>query len=354
MCSLNDEWENFTLSQNNNIKKQQKPIETPSNIKCTPIYISTKTKIAYLNLKKINLETTFWDIPIIDYHKPLVGILKKSMKFNCCNLLETQNLNTKIDNTNKISVDTISNIITDNKYKDVRKIDIGISKKDLTNFRKKKKGAFYNCFAIIMRIKQDNIFKEVHIKIFNTGKLEIPGIQNDQTLIIALNHLCIVLTNILNTNVSYDEKLINNVLINSNFRCGFFVNRQKLHQLLKFKYNLHSLYDPCSYPGIQCKYYYNKNNKQENGICCCDNKCFNLKKGEFKNNKCNEISFMIFRTGSVLIVGHCSEKILHNVYNFLSKIFINEYSEIHENINEPIKKKKVTNKIRKIKIKVSI
>tara|TARA_B100001093_G_C26858987_1_gene1028951 strand:+ start:6189 stop:7250 length:1062 start_codon:yes stop_codon:yes gene_type:complete len=353
MSSLNDEWENFTLSKNNNIKKIQKKQETPKNIKCSPIYISTKTKIAYLNLKKINLETTFWEIPIIDYHNPKVGILKKSMKFNCTNLLESQELNNKIESKKKISVDILKNIITENKYKDVRKIDVGISKKDLTNFRKKKKGAFYNCFAVIMRIKQDNLFKEVHIKIFNTGKLEIPGIQIDQTLIIALNHLCKILTDILNTEVSYDEKLIDNVLINSNFRCGFFVNRQKLHQLLKFKYNIHSLYDPCSYPGIQCKYYYNKNNKCCNGICSCESKCFNLKKGEFKKNKCNEISFMIFRTGSVLIVGHCSENVLYDVYNFLSKIFIKEYPEINENINVSVKKKK-TSKIRKIKIKVNI
>ena len=87
----------------------------------------------------------------------------------------------------------------------------------------------------IIRIKQNNAYKEVHIKIFNTGKLEIPGIQNDNTLYIALNHLCELMTTILKTNVSYDKKNIENVLINSNFSCGFYVDRQKLHQLLKFK-----------------------------------------------------------------------------------------------------------------------
>lgn len=353
MSSLNAEWENFTITQNSNIKKKPTVKEIPKNIKCSPIYISTKTKIAYLSLKNIVLEPAFWNIPIIDYHEPRVGILKKSMKFNCLNIEQTQNLDAKIKSNDKISFDTISNIITENKYKDIRKVEVGISKKDLTNFRKKKKGAFYNCFAIIMRIKQDDAFKEVHIKIFNTGKLEIPGIQKDKTLIIALDLLCNILTNILNTDVSYDEKLIDNVLINSNFRCGFFVNRQKLHHLLKFKYNMHSLYDPCSYPGIQCKFYYNKKNNTKNGTCSCKDKCSNLKKGEVKENKCSEISFMIFRTGSVLIVGHCCEDILYTVYDFLTKIFILEYPIIHQNIDIPPKKKK-NNKIRKIKIKVSI
>ena len=63
---------------------------------------------------------------------------------------------------------------------------------------------------------------------------------------------------------------------------------------------------------------------------------------------------MIFRTGSVLIVGHCNENILYRVYEFLKKIFIDEYPNISQNIKIPQKKKKVKTKIRKKKIKVSI
>ena len=33
------------------------------------------------------------------------------------------------------------------------------------------------------------------------------------------------------------------------------------------------LYDPCSYPGIQCKFYYNKLNKLNDGQCKCKIKC---------------------------------------------------------------------------------
>ena len=353
MNSLNDEWENFTINSKSNLKvsAKKKPEHT---VKCSDIYISTKTKIAFLNQTNIDLESTFWDIPILDYWTPQSGILKKSMKFNCCNTAETNALNKKIKKERNISCDIIKEIITETKYKDVRKVDIGISKKDLNNFRKKKKGAFYNCFAIILRIFENNAFKEVHIKIFNTGKLEIPGIQNDNTLIIALNDLSSIMSKILNTNVTYNEKQIENVLINSNFSCGFYINRQKLHQLLKFKYNIHSLYDPCSYPGIQCKFYYNPNNHIYNGVCDCKNKCYNLKKKEKEKRICREISFMIFRTGSVLIVGHCNENILKEVYEFLKKIFISQYADISQNIDTPPKKKKIQPKIRKRKIKVSI
>ena len=37
---------------------------------------------------------------------------------------------------------------------------------------------------------------------------------------------------------------------------------------------------------------------------------------------------MIFRTGSVLIVGKCSEEILYEIYDFLCTIFKNEFDEI--------------------------
>ena len=65
----------------------------------------------------------------------------------------------------------------------MRKIDIGMSKKDLTSYKTKKKGAFYNCFALILRILYNDEYKEIHVKVFNTVKLEIPGIHYDETMI---------------------------------------------------------------------------------------------------------------------------------------------------------------------------
>jgi hypothetical protein len=46
-----------------------------------------------------------------------------------------------------------------------------------------------------------------------------------------------------------------------------------------------------------------------------------------------EISFMIFRTGSVLIVGRCDEYVLYCIYNFLKKMLEAEYPEIGNQLN---------------------
>ena len=42
--------------------------------KCSPIYISTKTKISYLNKNEIDIKKVFWDIPILDYSSPQLNI----------------------------------------------------------------------------------------------------------------------------------------------------------------------------------------------------------------------------------------------------------------------------------------
>ena len=61
---------------------------------------------------------------------------------------------------------------------------------------------------------------------------------------------------------------------------------------------------------------------------------------------------MIFRTGSCLIVGNCSERILRIVFDFIKKVLTEEYHKIVvSNDNPVIKNKKM--KIRKKTILVS-
>lgn len=346
---VDDAWEQFvtngfTHNESTSLHMEdveQVDIDIP---KASDIYISTQTKIAYLN-QTIPLNEIFWKIPIINYQEETVGTVKKQMKINCITKEEVEQLEENIAQTKDIiSVDIISQINNPNarkiKFKDVRKINIGICKKDLISYRTKRKGAFYNCFALIIRIKDGDIYRECHIKIFNTGKLEIPGIQSSSYLYTVLDTLVDILQPYLSKPLKWDKDDIDTVLINSNFSCNYYIDRNVLAEILKYKYNLHVVYDPCSYPGIQCKFYYNENTEL-NGVCECVEKC--NKKGSGKGkNQCLEVSFMIFRTGSVLIVGHCDETILYKIYNFLKEILTNEYSSIH--INTPAKKLKPKNK----------
>ena len=59
-----------------------------------------------------------------------------------------------------------------------------------------------------------------------------------------------------------------------------------------------------------------------------------------QKKKWSEISFMIFRTGSVLIVGKCNRNVLDIIYKFLVNIITTEYKEISLGLNKQKKKKR--------------
>lgn len=360
MTELNAEWENYFNDIVDTSKSPEKKENNDFIPKCSDIYISTSTKTGALD-KTIPLEDIFWKLPIVPYNEARVGIIKKIIKINSENEEEVIELEKHISEQKYVKSEILSQINTITgkvkKFKDIRKIIVGMSKKDLINVRKKKKSAFYNCFSIILRIKYEGTFKEINIKLFNTGKLKIPGIKDIKTLYDSTNFLIKTINSISNLNVKFLEEKLETVLINSNFNCNFYIIRDKLHHILKYNYNIHTLFDPCSYPGIQCKFFYNKNNTLQNGICNCKEKCEVNNKKKRKINNCSIISFMIFRTGSILIVGNCDKNILKIIYNFIVELLNKEckngiISKVIDDCDFNIKKKKIT-KFRKQYILVS-
>ena len=228
------------------------------------------------------------------------------------------------------------------KFKDIRKITIGISKKDIMSYRSKKKQAFYNCFVMIIRIKIAQSFREFHIKVFNTGKLEIPGVQSEEMFETVLKTIIEILQPFHDNTLSY-KQTSDTVLINSNFNCGFFINREILFDILRSKYTIQAIYDPCSYPGIQCKFYYNNDIGIQTGKQISS-------ENKIKYQNITEVSFMIFRTGSVLIVGMCDENILQEIYGFLKVLLKEEFNYICQKLITADnyvkdKKKKIRKKI---------
>jgi hypothetical protein len=96
MACIDDEWARFLTSQSSGnfggasiIKKQQiEPkiekisIETlpqQNEPVCEDLYISTKTKVLFLN-QPIDINNIFWKIPVIEYCNATDGVVKKQMK----------------------------------------------------------------------------------------------------------------------------------------------------------------------------------------------------------------------------------------------------------------------------------
>ena len=363
--NIDDEWDNFINYNNNanncennyydNLDEDEDNCEDIVEVKPSEflnidppipsdIYISTKSKIAYLE-QPVELKM-FWDIPIIPYATPKNGVIKKQIKFNSKTADELEEIQEKLKKEIYFEENVMSHIDNPNgriKFKDIRKITIGMSKKDIMSYRIKKKQAFYNCFVMIIRIKIDELFREFHIKVFNTGKLEIPGVQSDSMFEMVLQNILDILQPHHSFKLAY-KQTSDTVLINSNFNCGFYIDREVLFDILRHKYNIQAIYDPCSYPGIQCKFYYNNDIGIQTGKQI-------TKENKDKYTNITPVSFMIFRTGSVLIVGMCDERILQHIYEFLKTLLKDEFTHICQKLipinceNNKDKKKKIRKKM---------
>ena len=296
------ELQSYDLQLSNQCENKESNVEIPSS---SSLNISTKTKIIYLN-STFNLNELFWKLKTVNYDDEIDGIVKKQIKFNFLNKDEVESFENNIKNETHVKIKILNQINNPTgrvKFKDVRKVDIGYCRNDIVNPKKQSKSAFYNCFVIIFRKKIDNKYQEFHVKLFNSGKVEIPGIQSETMLNNVIEILISYLQPHFDKKIEEIKEKRQLILVNSNFNCNYYLNREKLVQILKTKYKIKCGMDSCSYPGIQCKY------KLDTGI---------------------EISFMIFRTGSVLIVGKCNDTELYEIYDFLKKVFYDEYNKIVE------------------------
>ena len=309
---LDMEWDDFLNEEPSQTPHAHKVDHHGDIPESTSLYISTNTIISYLN-QPIELVDLFWKLEVIPYHEPREGIIKKQIKLNCNTPSELHDIDTRIESSPRYGYrNTIKHIENERgniKYKNVSKITIGISKKDIISYRLKQKGAFYNCFVLIIRVQLEQ-FKEFHVKIFNTGKIEIPGIQNKEHL----PHVIRILIQQLQEyypDIAYNKENEEVVLINSNFNCGYFINRDSLYHTLRYDKNISAVYDPCSYPGIQCKIYYTADNEIVTTPIAG-----------------SVVSFMIFRTGSILIVGKCSLLIIHKIYDYIVLLLKESFQRI--------------------------
>ena len=351
MAGLDNEWAKFlaTMNNANTVSNDVKPdvAEAKPQVvmsqadapECKDLYISTQTKQIRLNQSNIDVSRIFWEIPIVNYWKPEEGIIKKQMKVACFSKEECEATTKRLQQypyfNEKVMKQTDNPNSTKHKFKRESKVTVGISTKNVLNCRGKEKGgAMFNCFAITIRFRNDTgRFQEIHVKVFNTGKLEIPGINNQALLVRVSAYLIGILQAFFDTPISFLENTSDNdnVLINSNFHCGFNINREKLHNIIKRKYKIDSLYDSCKYPGINCKFYFNReigfDVERQNGVIHQED--YRLKMDELQEtNKYIKITFVIFQTGSCIIVGNCSEKVLRFVFDFVKKMLHDEYRSI--------------------------
>lgn len=225
----------------------------------------------------------------------------------------TCNINTKVKLSLIFEILDLSNrIIYIEHGKDIK----GINPKQLSVKKQTKKKVFYNQITIVV---QPEIGFKNNIKLFNNGSISMTGLKKIEHGRVSVGILLDKIKSL------YDNcKIVNyNIeLINSDFRIDYEIKRNELHKLLINKYKIFSSYEPCIYPGVNSKFYWNKlyTDKEYLGRCYCSEACSGKGKGN-GNGDCKVITIAAFQSGSIIITGANNIEQIDIAYNFITKLF---------------------------------
>ena len=186
--------------------------------------------------------------------------------------------------------------------------------------KKKEKKYFYNQVTLHLWLG-----KRINMKIFNNGRIQMTGIKKEsqgyETIELFIKEINKISDEnklkIFNSIEINQTESIETVLINSDFDIYSEVNREMLHRLI-VDHGYYSSYEPCTYPGVNIKYYYNPI-KRNFGICDCEKPC----NGKGKDNTCKKITIAVFKSGKIIITGGRNKQNINSAYQFITE-FINE------------------------------
>jgi len=233
-----------------------------------------------------------------------------------------------------------SNIHLDNLYNNFQINDTfpliqhgshGIKGESIKTKRKsrkpEKKRTFFNQVTIHV-----NCDKLVNVKLFNNGKIQMTGLKysNHGQKVMDLLVPCIKQLDRHNDTKVFDQidtiyTPMNIVLINSDFDIKLKIKRDILHhEIIHAGY--YSSYEPCIYPGVNIKYYFNSN--QDDGICRCSSPCNGKGTGD-QDGGCKKITIAVFKSGKIIITGARSHQHLELSYYFITT-FIRDRKDLIE------------------------
>lgn len=211
------------------------------------------------------------------------------------------------------------------------------SKKFLSQKRKENKSKrFDNQLTVIYKYSDESL---MNIKMFKNGNIQITGVKSIQDG----NKMIDILISIIK-NISKDEpeavkdisKMANNnykvALINSDFKIGFEIKRDKLYTILINNYQNKCSFEPCIYPGVKIQYFWNSHNHKKNGVCCCKNQCLIGKNDGHGESKCKKITIAVFQSGCIIITGAQTTEQIDEVYEFICNV-LNTHIEYVKKVN---------------------
>ena len=287
----------------------------PENLKISPLRISTMVVTAHLG-SMIHLQTLLdlFHEKAIPLSWPGEGFLKVEYKPIFTSLHTTPH----------------EEKAAKRRAKAVEKIIIGTCYRDALTNRKNSKNIFFNQSTLVVRrifnyVGDQPVYKEVNIKLFKNGGIQMTGIPSDtfakDTLTWLVKELSSFSKPILESAANLQRYTIQ--LINSDYQLNGSIHREKLHEILVNEYNLFSSFESTIYQGCDTKYFYNEAAPPNaiEGVCPCgDTICPGNGDGT-SIGQCKEITISPFHTGSIIITGARRFEQIEKAYMFINKVF---------------------------------
>jgi TATA-box binding protein (TBP) (component of TFIID and TFIIIB) len=203
----------------------------------------------------------------------------------------------------------------------------GISWKDLMQKPEKtSKTFFFNQATLVIRREIAPLqWKEINIKLFRNGGVQMTGVRSEEMSLNAITWLIDYIQKTCPESVFDGTPRIHKMqiqLVNTDFSIGAKIRRDALYKVISEKYHLTVSYEPSIYQGVKTKYFYNAERPATcpPGLCPCEKLCKGTGDGE-RIGQCKKITISPFQTGQVIITGARTIDQINDAYEFMKDVF---------------------------------
>ena len=216
----------------------------------------------------------------------------------------------------------------------------GYSKKfSVTRRKVKPTKRFDNQVTIVYKTAISNS----NIKVFRNGNVQITGIKSIEHGSCVVDKIIEILRDLYQNK---DKEVIENIdelkninfkirLINTDYKVGFAIKRDLLYKIIKNDYGVVCNYEPVIYPGVKLHYFYNEYNHARDGICRCEHKCHDNKRGQ-EQHDCKKITIAVFQSGCIIITGSQTSAQIEECYRFINSLLYNNIDKVEKKIMVPL------------------
>ncbi len=195
--------------------------------------------------------------------------------------------------------------------------------------RRRARLIFDNQVTIICRTETGTY---LNVKLFKNGRVQLTGAKTPAQGLAAVEYLVEALREIRVPGVVDDVNALcvasyQVCLINSDFKIGLELRRNRLHALLT-NMGIRTTFEPCIYPGVKIDFFWNTVVQQNVvGICPCTVECSGRGRGD-GNGKCRRVTIAVFESGCIIITGAHTMEQLDAAYNFIVGFIDAHFTEV--------------------------